>query len=142
MKKLEVENNNVVQFQITRNKRKRTYLGAQPRKNHNITYYIEFLRNVWYPFYTTSCPQKYIGGILDDEGKQKYPDNWLRVAFTSMFCTKQKDGYTIADDFKGISFTNDNQLNILAKLLMEHRKNLILQSELKREREKFIKLSK
>jgi hypothetical protein len=140
MAELKVKDRTKVGFEITRNKRKRTIIEApQLKKAHDLNYYSEFIIDVWPYFYENSQRQGIIGTIKNDKGLNKYPCNWLRVAFTSIFCYKTKNGYLLKDIFKNISTVNG--VTIFALLLQEHRQNLILQTELKREREKYIKLN-
>jgi len=140
MAELKVKDRTKVGFEITRNKRKRTIIEApQPKKAHDLNYYAEFIIDVWPYFYVNPQRQGIIGTIKNDRGLNKYPCNWLRVAFTSIFCYKAKNGYLLKDIFKNISTVSG--VTIFALLLQEHRQNLILQAELKREREKYIKLN-
>jgi len=143
MGELKVENKTKVGFEITRDvKNRASHVKRCKRDHQDINYYVEFIKDFWYKFYTAPQKQGIIGTILDKDGLPKYPDNWMRVAFTSMFCVKLDGGYRFKEEFMNdIAFNNESQLWVLGNLLREHRQNLILTSQLKREKEKYIKLN-
>jgi hypothetical protein len=139
MLELKVKDNTVVGFEIARDTRYRTPSTKQKPQKQDIEYYAEFIRTVWFHYNNQVNTQSYIGKFKNGKGLELYPDKWLRVAFTDLFCYKTVNGYTISDYWsRGV--VNEDNFYMAAKALMSHKNLLVLQAELKREKEKYIKL--
>lgn len=144
-KKLSVENGGLAKLSIVEGKKNKRNGSkpTNPKHQHNLEYYKQFLLNVWSIYASHPNKQDLIDTIVySDTLKVCYPSDTLRVAFCKAFCIRLKSGFLISPLYTNCDLNSESQLTTLAVILQKEMALKTLQYDLNAANKRVIDLTR